>query len=109
MQPVVNEPLAGNGFALRDLVRVAHRDVVDPTAVDVERLAEILHAHSTALDVPTGISGAPGAVPLHQMPRFVQEPERKIVRVLLFTEHLDPASGAGLHAAQIEARQLAVV
>src|SRR5439155_22901159 len=54
MQPVPGEGLAGRGLALRDLVLVMGKDIVDAAGVDVEALTQVLHAHRRALDVPAG-------------------------------------------------------
>src|SRR5687767_4137872 len=54
MQPGLDEGLAGGRFALRDLVLVVREDQVDAARVDLERWAEVSHAHRGALDVPTG-------------------------------------------------------
>jgi hypothetical protein len=56
------------GLALRDLVRVVDRDVVDASRMDVEALAQVLDAHRRALEVPAGSSLSPRRVPLHQAP-----------------------------------------
>ena len=45
------------------LVRMVDGDVVDAARVDVELLAQVLHAHGRALDVPARIASAPGTVP----------------------------------------------
>src|ERR1700726_4813712 len=52
MEPVANEGLSGCPFALRNLVLVVREDVVDAAGVNVEALAQVLHAHGGALDVP---------------------------------------------------------
>ncbi len=63
VQPGADERLAGGRLALGDLVLVVGEDVVHAAGVDVEALAEVLHAHRRALDVPAGPAGAPGRVP----------------------------------------------
>ena len=52
VQPGLDERQAGCGLALGELVLVVGEDQVDRPGVDVERRAEVLHAHRRALDVP---------------------------------------------------------
>ncbi len=52
MQPRPHERLPGRRLALGDLVLVVREDQVDAAGVDVERRAEVGHAHRRALDVP---------------------------------------------------------
>ena len=63
MQPGAHERLAGGRLRLRDLVLVVRKDEVDPARVDVERGAEVGHAHRGALDVPAGTTRADRRVP----------------------------------------------
>src|SRR6185369_10418655 len=49
VQPEVDERLAGRRLGLRDLVLVVREDEILSAAVQVERLAEILHGHGRAL------------------------------------------------------------
>src|SRR4029077_13756044 len=57
-------------------------DQVDAAAVEVEGLAEVLHAHRRALDVPAGTPRSPGGLPggLARLDRF---PEAEVAHVLL--------------------------
>src|SRR5262249_34103426 len=50
---------------------------------DVDRLAQVLHRHRGAFDVPPRVSAAPWAVPLHQVVRVIEDPQREIVRASL--------------------------
>src|ERR1700737_621497 len=54
MQPHAGERLTVRRLRLCDLVLVVRKDEVDSTAVDVERVAEVVLAHRRALDVPAG-------------------------------------------------------
>src|SRR2546428_10663196 len=54
VQPVAGEGLAGRGLALRDLVLVVGKDIVDAAGMDVEALTQAPHAHRRTLDVPAG-------------------------------------------------------
>src|SRR5205085_9008178 len=46
MQPVANERLMGRALALRNLICMVEGYMVHPPAVDVERLPQVLNAHS---------------------------------------------------------------
>ena len=81
-------------------------DQVLPPAVDVERLPQIGHGHTAALDVPAGPAGAPRTVPrgLSGPGLF---PQGEVHGVLFVFVHLYP--GAGLHPFQGAVTQLAVL
>ena len=70
VHPHVNRFATLSRFALRYLVFVVHGYVVYAARVDIESYAEILAAHCRALYVPTGISHAPGRLPLHNVVFF---------------------------------------
>ncbi len=67
MHPVPGEGLAGAAAALRDLVLVVGEDEVLPAGVQVERLAEVLHAHRRALDVPARPAPSERRLPLRPL------------------------------------------
>ena len=95
-------------LTLGDLVGVMDRDVVLPTGVDIELLAQIPGAHRRALEVPAGESTAPGRIPfllsLHTgLGKF---PDREIGRVAL-TGDLGDAPAAFL-TSQVESRELRI-
>ena len=52
--------VAGGGFALGDFVFVMRKREVDAAGVDVQRVAQILHGHGGALDVPARSAGTDG-------------------------------------------------
>src|SRR6186713_2241282 len=52
VQPRADERLPCGRLALGDLVLVVGEDQIDPTGMDVERRAEMSHAHRRAFDVP---------------------------------------------------------
>ena len=79
---------------------------VEPAAVDVERFAQILHAHGRALDVPAGPALAPRAVP-RRLAGLGALPEGEVARVALAVADLD--AGAGLQLLGIAVAELAVV
>ena len=63
MHPVAGEGFSGRGFRLRDLVFVVREHQVFAAGVEVEGLAEELHRHGGALDVPAGAAVAESGVP----------------------------------------------
>src|SRR5439155_26445242 len=84
VHPVADEGLAGPALALRDLVLVVGEDEVLPAAVEVEGLAEVLHAHGRALDVPARAAPAERGVPLRPFRLVLLGfPEHEVPGVLL--------------------------
>ena len=77
--------MAKGCLALGDLVGVVGEGVVDAAAVDVQILAQMLHADAGALDVPAGIAHAPGGVPFEGLvlELGLGEPEDEVVLVAL--------------------------
>ncbi len=63
MEPVAREGLMGGGFRLGDLIFVVWEHEVFAAGVEIEGVAEILHGHGGALDVPAGAAGAEGRFP----------------------------------------------
>jgi len=107
MNPVARERLVGDGLTLRDLALVVRKHVLETAAVDVERLAQILGAHDRALDMPAGISGTPGRVPLEDVVGLCALPEREVLRIALVGTSLDAHRFAQF--VDRAARKLAVV
>src|ERR1700736_4416097 len=96
MQPHAGERLAVRRLRLCDLVLVVRKDEVDSTAVDVERVAEVVLAHRRALDVPAGPAATERRVPrgaqlLVAGLRFL--PEREVADVFLLIFVLSNAGG----------------
>ena len=82
MHPVGHERLAGGRLALSDLIGVMREDEVHTAGVDVERRAQVAHAHGRAFDVPAGPPLADGRIPA----RFVglgSLPESEVAHVIL--------------------------
>ena len=63
--------------------------VVLATGMHVEGLAQVLHGHGRALDMPARIPPAPGRIPLLQIARLRGPPERKVGGMPLVLVHLD--------------------
>jgi len=59
VHPEAGEPAAGCA-GLGELVLVVREAKIDPAAVDVELVAEVLTGHRRALDVPARAAAAPG-------------------------------------------------
>ena len=63
MEPVAAPRMPDGRFTLRNFVCVMRENIVHTAAMQVEILAEMLHADCRALDMPAGIADAPRAVP----------------------------------------------
>src|SRR5947209_4367782 len=84
-------------------------DEIDAARVDVERLAEILHRHRGALDVPAGPSRAYTRVPSRLAFRVSRFPQSEIARVLLLIlVRIDALARARDVAREVDLRELAV-
>src|SRR5207245_4906767 len=81
VQPVVHERLAGRRLGLRDLALVVREKVVLAARVDVEGIAEVLHGHRGALDVPAGVALAPRRIPFLEVARLRAASEREVIRL----------------------------
>src|SRR5437763_6252186 len=109
VQPVADEFLSRDAFALRDLRFVMREDVIDTAAVDIDLVTEQCRGHRTALDVPAGPARPPWRIPFHIgvffIPRF---PQREIADVLLVVFVVLYAPGR-LQLREIEVRELSLV
>src|SRR5262245_59867663 len=84
VKPEAGEWLGRHSFALRDLVFVMRKNVVDSSAMNVESLAKILHRHGRALQMPARATGAKGRFPFFLGLFFWAFPQHEVVRLLLF-------------------------
>src|SRR5699024_2238902 len=75
-------------------------------AVYVYRLAQVLHAHRRALNMPTRSAHAPGTLP-SRLAGLLRLPQRKVHWMALAV--VDVYARASLKVLQILARQLAIV
>jgi hypothetical protein len=111
MQPRADPLLAVSEerLALRDLVGVVDRDVIDAARVNVEVPAEVLDRHHRALEMPTGRARAPRRVPLHLplLARIGGAPHGEVGGVALPFDGLDP--GPLELALTVQTSELAVV
>src|SRR5260370_2983533 len=87
---ITHERLARRALRLRNLVLMIDRDMVEAARMNIERLAEVLHRHRRALDMPSRVATSPRTVPLHQMVRLVEYPQRKVVRAFLVRRMVKP-------------------
>jgi len=63
MHPVAGKGLVGHALALRDLVFVVRKHQVFAAGVQVKAVAQKLHGHGRALDVPSRPAAANGCIP----------------------------------------------
>src|SRR5439155_19461897 len=106
-QPETRERLPGGGLALRDFVLVVGKRKIGPAGVDVKRLAQILHGHHRALEVPARPAGSEGAVPV-RLAFLGGLPEHEVARigfVILVGVH----AGPGANPREVDLRELSVV
>src|SRR4030042_976956 len=106
MGPVLNELFTCSRFRLGDFVRVVNLDMILSTSMNVDLLAEVLHAHRGALNVPTGETPTPRAIPLHNMLWLVGYPECEIPRGLTIRINFYPCTTVLFF--RIEPRELGV-
>ena len=107
MDPKAHELLAGCGFRLRNLVLVMRKLQIDSAGMDVERLAQILHCHGGALQVPARPSRPERPRPM-RLVFAAGFPQREIAGIVFLVFVLVDA-GAGSDAFRVEPRELPVV
>ena len=101
----MNERLARRALALRNLVLVMREDEILAAAMDIQRLAEVLHAHRGALDVPARAAHAPRGLP-RRLARLLRLPDGEIHRMALVRVNVD--ARAALQILEVLAAELAV-
>src|SRR6185369_14030157 len=84
VNPKTNEWFSSRAFGLRDLIFVMRKDQIDTAAVNVERLAEVLHRHRRAFEVPTRTALAKRRLPARLLLLFRLLPQNEVSRVILF-------------------------
>src|SRR5262249_42239460 len=108
MNPKANEGPPGHGLALRDFIFMMRKDVVDAAAMDVERVAEILHRHGGTFDMPTGTSLAERRGPSRLFQLLGGLPQGEVARLLFLVLVGVDASG-DLQFSSIEPGQASIV
>jgi len=102
VKPVAHEWTAGGAFALGDFVFMMRKDQIDAAQMQIESLAEILHRHGRAFDMPTrpatADAGFPGGFALFRR----GFPEGEVASVfLLVLVGVNALAGAGDVAREI--------
>ncbi len=105
MDPVAGEGLAGEAFALGDLVLMVREDQVVAAAMNINRVAEEMMVHRGAFNMPTRAAGAPGAVP-RGLAGFDGLPQREVEGVFLAV--IDFLAVTGAHIVRVASGELAV-
>ena len=106
VHPEVRELLAGERLRLRDFVFVVRKDEVFAAEMDVEALAQVLHAHGGALDVPAGTAGTDLGVPA-LLAGFGSLPQGEVAGIV-FVVFVDVDARAVGHAGEVLLAELAV-
>src|SRR5689334_19260586 len=110
VNPVTDKLFSGRAFTLRDFVFVMRKDEIDAARVNVETLAQILHRHRGALDVPTGTAASDFRVARGFGFTCGLLPQREIARVfLLVLVRVDSFTRAGDVAGEVDLRKLSVL
>ena len=107
VQPVLCERDVVGAFALGDLGLVVGKAILQPAAMNIERLSQILSRHDRALDVPARIALAPWAWPAQYMFGCGLAPQMEIGRMTLLRVCLD--AHRVLQHRDLLAGQLAVI
>src|SRR3981081_2998676 len=82
MHPIVHKLMAREALALGDFIFVVWKNIVYAPSVNIELLTEILHRHSTALDMPAGETASPRTIPGHLATRLGYLPQRKVLDIV---------------------------
>src|SRR3970040_2063649 len=83
MNKKAGEADAGCSFRLGNFRFVMRKNQITTSPMDVQSLPEIFHAHSTALNVPTGTARSPRRLPVW-LPRYFFLANKKIQRNSFF-------------------------
>ena len=96
MEPVITPFVTDISLALCYFVGVVRESIVNAAAMDIKVLAEIFERDCRALDVPSGISHAPRAVPfqLLRIELRLCEPKHEISLVALVSVRLNALTDA---------------
>ena len=83
VNPESRKRLAGDSFTLSNLVLVMGENIVDAAAMNIERVAEILHRHCGAFQMPAWTADAERRSPSRLLLVFRGFPQHEIVGLLL--------------------------
>ena len=109
MDPDRDDLVTCGGLRLRDLVLVVWELEVLAAGVDVEPVAQVLHGHRGALDVPPREPRPPGGIPFHEPMLAGALPQREVGVVLLVGIDFELLTVPGPERGERVARQLPVV
>ena len=106
MEPEVRESFPGQRLRLRNFIFVMRKDQVFAASVQVKGVAQLLHRHDRAFNVPSRTPASNGRLPkcLARLGRF---PERKIPGIV-FLVFIQINARPIFHARKIFLRELAV-
>src|SRR5437764_10805640 len=109
MQPVPDESLSCDAFALRDLCFVVRENIIDTAAMNVDLIAEQRRRHCTTFNVPAGTTRSPRRIPFHVaiffVPRLTQCEVADVFLVVLVVLN----SARRLQLGKVEMRELSVI
>src|ERR1700676_1091840 len=99
VHPIAHEGLTCRSLALCDFVFMMRKSKIDSAGVNVQRLAEILHGHRGAFDVPTGAAFADRRLP-EMLSRLWSFPEGEVASALFFVA-IDLDARPGLNSCHV--------
>ena len=92
VHPVLGKRLSRCALALCNLVFMVWEYQIHPAAVDIQRIAQILHAHGAAFHMPTRAPHAPRAGP-GRLAGLLRLPKGKIQCIALNLGYVYPRAG----------------
>ncbi len=91
MKPITDKRLTRCRFGLSDLALMMRKLILQTSAMNIDRFAEVLHTHRRALDMPARKSHSPRRLPLHNMFGFSFLPKCKVLRITFIATAFYPA------------------
>ena len=107
VEPETGEGLSRERFRLCDLVFMVREDEIFSPGVQVEALAQFLHRHDGALQVPTGASRPDRSIP-GSLTRLGRLPQRKVAGAV-FVIFVNVYAGSVEHPAEIFLREFPIL
>ena len=85
MEPIIAPLVSNETLSLGNLIGVMRESIIDTAAVDIQILAQVLQRNTGALNMPTGITNAPGRIPLQRLIfKFtLGKPKDKVILIAL--------------------------